>query len=90
MLGTVKMNMLLKYESTTFINPGDTIEGTANTGLLGTAEKDLLPKVEQMLPKLDSILSSLNKLLADPALKQTHRKCRKTDSFFKRNKRPVE
>lgn len=71
MLGTVKMNMLLKHESTTFLNPGDTIEGTANTGILGKAEKDLLPKVEQMMPKLDSILSSLNQLLADPALKQT-------------------
>ena len=63
--------MLLKHESTTFLNPGDTIEGTANTGILGKAEKDLLPKVEQMMPKLDSILSSLNQLLADPALKQT-------------------
>ena len=71
MLGTVKMNMMLQYESTTFLNPGDTIEGTANTGILGKAEKDLLPKVEQMMPKLDSILSSLNQLLADPSLKQT-------------------
>lgn len=39
MLGTVKMNMMLQYESTTFLNPGDTIEGTANTGILGKAEK---------------------------------------------------
>lgn len=71
MLGTVKMNMLLKHESTTYLTPGDTIEGTANTGILGKAEQELLPKVEQMMPKLDSILGSLNQLLADPALKNT-------------------
>lgn len=44
MLGTVKMNMMLQYESTTFLNPGDTIEGTANTGILGKAEKTCSPK----------------------------------------------
>lgn len=71
MLGTVKMNMLLNHGATTYMNPGDTIEGTANTGILGKAEKDLLPQVEQMMPKLDSILGSLNQLLADPALKNT-------------------
>ena len=71
MLGTVKMNLILNHESTTYYNEGDTLPGTANTGLLGAAEKDLLPKMEQMLPKLDSILSSLNKLLADPALSKT-------------------
>jgi phospholipid/cholesterol/gamma-HCH transport system substrate-binding protein len=71
MLGTVKMNLILNHESTTYYNEGDTLPGTANTGLLGAAEKDLLPKMEQMLPKLDSILGSLNKLLADPALSKT-------------------
>ena len=71
MLGTVKMNLLLNHESNTYYNEGDTLPGTANTGLLGAAEKELLPKVEQMLPKLDSILGSLNKLLADPALSKT-------------------
>lgn len=68
MLGTVKMNLLLNHDSNTYYNEGDTLPGVANTGILGAAEKDLLPKMEQMLPKLDSILGSLNKLLADPAL----------------------
>ena len=71
MLGTVKMNLLLNHDSNTYYNEGDTLPGVANTGILGAAEKDLLPKMEQMLPKLDSILESLNKLLADPALSKT-------------------
>lgn len=41
------MNMLLQHESTTYLTPGDTIEGTANNGILGKAEKDLLPQIEQ-------------------------------------------
>ncbi len=71
MLGTVKMNLHLNIENSHFINPEDTIQGIANPGIMGMAEKDLLPKVEQLMPKMDSILNSLNKLLADPALTQT-------------------
>ncbi len=71
MLGTVKMNILLNLESTEYISQNDTIPGFANNGLLGAAESDLLPKLQQMLPKMDSILASVNKLLADPALTQT-------------------
>lgn len=44
MLGTVKMNLILNHESTTFYNEGDTLPGTANTGLLGAAEKICFPK----------------------------------------------
>lgn len=71
MLGTVKMNLLLNHESKTYFAEGDTLPGYANTGLLGAAEKNILPQMEQMLPKLDSILASLNTLLADPALGKT-------------------
>ena len=71
MLGTVKMNILLNLENTEYISQNDTIPGFANNGLLGAAESDLLPKLQQMLPKMDSILASVNKLLADPALTQT-------------------
>ncbi len=69
MLGTVKMNMKLNHGATTYINPGDTIVGVANNGILGEAEQTLLPQIERMLPKLDSILSSVNALMGDPALK---------------------
>ena len=71
MLGTVKMNLLLDYTSSGFFAPGDTIAGAANEGILGAAEKDLLPQIQKMLPKLDSIMGSLNRLLSDPALTNT-------------------
>ncbi len=71
MLGTVKMNMKLNHDTTTFVEPGDTLEGVANNGIMGAAEEKLLPQIEKMLPKLDSILTSVNALLGDPALKQT-------------------
>ena len=71
MLGTVKMNLHLNTENPNYMSPADTITGIANPGIMGVAEKDLLPKVEAMMPKMDSILSSLNSLLADPALAQT-------------------
>ena len=68
MLGTVKMNLHLNISSKTFISANDTIQGIANPGIMGVAEKELLPKIDQIIPKMDSILTSLNKLLADPAL----------------------
>lgn len=68
MLGTVKMNLLLNLESAEYYGENDTIPGVANNGILGAAEKDLLPQIQQMLPKMDSILGSLNRLLADPSL----------------------
>lgn len=71
MLGTVKMNLLLCHEEKSFCQPGDTLSGVANEGILGAAEKSILPKVEQMMPKLDSILVSLNRLLASPTLNNT-------------------
>lgn len=71
MLGTVKMNINLNLQEKNYINPGDTIEGYINDGIMGKAEKELMPQMEKMMPKLDSILSSLNKLLADPSLSNT-------------------
>ena len=71
MLGTVKMNLHMNTDNPNNIAPSDTIKGFANPGIMGVAEKDLLPKVESMMPKMDSILTSLNTLLADPALINT-------------------
>ncbi len=70
MLGTVKMNLLLNLESKNYLQPGDTLQGFANNGIMGVAET-MVPKLELMLPKMDSILNSLNKLMADPALAAT-------------------
>ena len=70
MLGTVKMNLILNLESKEYYQPGDTLSGIVNNGLMGVAE-GIMPKVEQLMPKMDSILHSLNQLLANPALSAT-------------------
>lgn len=70
MLGTVKMNLILDLESKANYQPGDTLPGIVNNGLMGVAE-GVMPKVEQLMPKMDSILHSLNQLLANPALTAT-------------------
>lgn len=70
MLGTVKMNLILNLESKEYYQPGDTLPGFVNNGLMGVAE-GIMPKVEQLMPKMDSILHSLNQLLANPALTAT-------------------
>ena len=70
MLGTVKMNLKFNLQSKEYYQPGDTLPGTVNTGLMGVAE-GIMPKVEQLMPKMDSILHSLNQLLANPALAAT-------------------
>ena len=80
MLGTVKMNLLLNFNSTEYYQPGDTLPGKTNAGLMGAAEEKLVPQIEQMLPKMDSILYSLNKILADPALSATLHNAEKPDS----------
>ncbi|MDO4948740.1 MAG: MlaD family protein [Bacteroidales bacterium] len=71
MLGSVRMHLRPNYSSSTCLQPGDTIPGRGNGGLLAAASEKILPAVERMMPKLDSILSSLNRLLADPALANT-------------------
>lgn len=70
MLGTVKMNLKLNLESKEYNQPGDTLPGYVNNGLMGIAETTM-PKVEALLPKMDSILHSLNLLLANPAISAT-------------------
>ena len=70
MLGTVKMNLILNLANKECYQPGDTLRGTVNNGLMGVAET-MMPKVEQLMPKLDSILYSLNRILSNPALEAT-------------------
>lgn len=70
MLGTVKMNLILSLQNKEAYQPGDTLPGFVNNGLMGVAE-GVMPKVEQLMPKMDSILNSLNQLLAHPALTAT-------------------
>lgn len=68
LMGNIKMNLLLANNPRERVEPGDTIQGNMNAGLMGTVQQ-LVPTIAAMLPKVDSILSSVNMLLADPALK---------------------
>lgn len=70
LMGNVKMNLLLSGNPLEYIEPGDTIVGELNAGLMGKVSA-LVPTIEQMLPKLDSILTSVNTLMADPAIAQS-------------------
>ena len=67
LMGNVKMNLLLANNPRERVNPGDTIVGGMNSGLMGKVAA-LVPTVEKMLPKMDSILTRVNTLLGDPAI----------------------
>ncbi len=68
LMGNIKMNLLLANNPRERVEPGDTIRGNLDGGLMGSVES-LVPAISAMLPKVDSILSSVNMLLADPALR---------------------
>lgn len=71
MLGTVKMNLLLNKDSHEFMAPGETLEGKANYGLMGAAEKEILPQLQKTILKIDSVLTSLNKVMNNEDLEKT-------------------
>lgn len=71
MLGGVKMNLVFSDEKNQFYAPKDTLEGYVDTGFMGVAQNELLPKFEELLPKFDSVLHSVNALLSNPALAAT-------------------
>jgi phospholipid/cholesterol/gamma-HCH transport system substrate-binding protein len=70
LMGNVKMNLVINTQSHDFYQPGDTLAGAVDTGMMGTVSQ-LVPVVQQMLPKLDSILTNVNLLLSDPAIAQS-------------------
>lgn len=67
LMGNIKMNLLMANNPRERVEPGDTIVGGLNAGIMGSVQS-LMPAIEQMLPKIDSILSSVNALLADPSI----------------------
>ena len=52
----------------TFYQPGDTMIGLLDKGLMGEAGEKIMPAVNNLLPKLDSILSATNKIMSSEAL----------------------
>ena len=67
MLGGCTLNMLLATNPRESYQPGDTIMGNDEGGLMSKAE-DLMPKVDQVLARVDTLLATLNMLAADPNL----------------------
>lgn len=69
-MGNVKMHLILADNTQGFVNVGDTIIGSTDSGLMGKVG-EVIPTIEKMLPKLDSILVNVNTLLSDPNIKKS-------------------
>lgn len=67
LMGNIKMNLLLANNPRERLEPGDTIKGNLDAGMMGSVQS-LMPAIAKMLPKVDSILASVNALLADPSI----------------------
>jgi phospholipid/cholesterol/gamma-HCH transport system substrate-binding protein len=70
LLGNIKLELVFGPNPTDLAAPGDTILGGVHAGLMSMAS-GVVPQIQAMLPKLDSILTNVNRLLADPALKNS-------------------
>ncbi|MBR1502597.1 MAG: MCE family protein [Prevotella sp.] len=70
LLGNIKLELVLGPNPSDFLQPGDTISGGLQQGIMGLAA-GMVPQIQAMLPKLDSILMNVNLLLSDPALKNS-------------------
>ena len=68
LLGNIKINLVLSDNPINMLEPGDTISGAAEVGVMSKIGS-MMPAIEAIVPKLDSIMTSLNMLLADPALR---------------------
>ncbi len=67
LMGNLKVHLLLANNPRERIEPGGTIPGIVEDGVM-TKVAEMVPDIEKMMSKLDSILNSLNALVADPAL----------------------
>lgn len=67
LMGNIQLNLLMANNPRERVEPGDTLQGTNASGLMGSVQQ-LMPQIEQMFPKIDSILTSVNMLLADPSI----------------------
>jgi len=61
---------LNKYVST-YYQPGDTIDGVSDKGIMDRVSDNLLPQIESILPRLDTILQGIQFLVSHPALTQS-------------------
>lgn len=69
-LGTAQIELTLS-DNQKFYKVGDELEGKSETGMMDNISNDLLPSITAIMPKIDSILTNLNKVVGDPALKNS-------------------
>lgn len=72
LMGGVTMSLMLGPNPSDNLAPHDTIVGGPKIGAMDRATA-MLPDVQRMLPKVDSLLMGLNRLVGDPALRQSLR-----------------
>lgn len=68
-LGGCNLNLLLANNPRERCEPGDTLIGTENTGLMDKAAT-MIPKVEKALDTVDSLVTTLNRIASDPNIAQ--------------------
>lgn len=71
LLGTSIIALYTPLDAERNHEPGDTIPGVIEEGLMDSVGKDILPQVTDMLPKIDSILTGINGLVNGPELART-------------------
>jgi phospholipid/cholesterol/gamma-HCH transport system substrate-binding protein len=62
------LNLMLNHEANSFAQPGDTLEGRTETGMMEKISRSVIPTLEQIMPRLDSILIGIHTLVSHPAL----------------------
>lgn len=71
LLGTSIITLYPPLNVEAMHEPGDTIPGVIEGGMMDSVGNEILPKVTDMLPKIDSILTGINKLVNGPELSRT-------------------
>lgn len=65
------LDLVLNQYVSEFHQIGDTLDGSADPGMMTKLSEDILPQVENILPRLDSILLGIQTLITHPALYQS-------------------
>ena len=70
-MGTATLDLKMNPHVSTYLNPGDTIEGELAPDMMGSIKENILPQLEHLLPKIDSILTGIQTIVNNPALNST-------------------
>lgn len=70
MLGGCTLNMTMGTNPKVHLEPGDTIVGSDNTGLMDQVAS-VMPQVNLVLQHVDSLITTLNLVASDPNIRQT-------------------